>query len=140
MVMKNCLLKSVFILTLAATCLSAACAADNEQVRDRRFGGKRSTWNGFERCDFQCDSRKCIVVVPAAAAQGLPWIWRARFFGHEPQTDIALLEKGFHLVYMDVAGLYGSPKAVEHFKDFKSRVPATGKMELINKAKRKKRK
>jgi len=65
MVMKNCLLKSVLILTLAAACLSAACAADNEQARDRRFGGKRSSWNGFGRCDFHCDSRKCIVVAPA---------------------------------------------------------------------------
>ena len=118
MVMKSCLLKSVFILILAAACLSAVYAADNEQVRDRRFGGNRSTWNGFGRYDFQCDSRKCIVVVPGAAAQGLPWIWRARFFGHQPQTDIALLERGFHLVYMDVAGLYGSPRAVAHWNVF----------------------
>jgi len=118
MVMKNYLLKSVFILTLAAACLPASSAVDKEQVNERCFEGERSAWNGFDRYDFQCDSRKCIVVAPAAAAQGLPWIWRARFFGHQPQTDIALLEKGFHLVYMDVAGLFGSPKAVEHWNAF----------------------
>ena len=33
-------------------------------------------------------------------------MWRARFWGHEPQTDIDLLEKGFHIVYCDVADLY----------------------------------
>jgi len=45
-------------------------------------------------------------------------VWRARFFGHEPQTDLALLEKGFHLVYMDVADLFGSPVAVNHWNAF----------------------
>ncbi|MHC4581756.1 MAG: SGNH/GDSL hydrolase family protein, partial [Planctomycetota bacterium] len=47
-----------------------------------------------------------------------PWIWRARFFGHEPQTDLSLLEQGFHLVYMDVADLFGSPTAVDSWNAF----------------------
>ena len=34
-------------------------------------------------------------------ADGKPWVWRARFFGHEPQFDIAML-KGYHVVYCDV--------------------------------------
>ena len=54
--------------------------------------------------------------MPEEAAHGKPWIWRARFFGHEPQADLALLEKGYHLAYTDVAGLYGSPKAVVYVR------------------------
>ena len=46
-------------------------------------------------------------MVPKTAVEGRPWIWRARFFGHEPQADLALLEKGFHLTYCDVANLFG---------------------------------
>lgn len=45
-------------------------------------------------------------------------MWRARFWGHEPQTDIDLLEKGFHIVYCDVADLYGSDKATERWDRF----------------------
>jgi len=82
------------------------------------FAGKTSTWNGFERHDFVVDGRNCIVVEPKAEAPGRPWIWRARFWGHEPQTDLALLGRGFHLVYMDVADLYGSPTAVRHWNAF----------------------
>ena len=52
------------------------------------------------------------MVVHDKIADGNPWIWRARFFGHEPQTDKALLERGFHVVYVDVSGLWGSPEAV----------------------------
>jgi CubicO group peptidase (beta-lactamase class C family) len=80
-----------------------------------QFPGRRSTWSGFDRYDFKVNGRNCIVVTPSEPARGKPWIWRARFFGHEPQTDIALLNKGFHLVYMDVAGMWGSDEAVAHW-------------------------
>ena len=85
-----------------------------------RFPGERSTWYGFERYDFSTLGFAATVVAPVKlyAQQtngklGRHWIWRARFFGHEPQTDLALLEEGFHLVYADVANLYGSPRAME---------------------------
>ena len=52
------------------------------------------------------------------AAPGRPWIWRARFWSHEPQTDLALLEKGWHLTYSDVGNLFGSPQAVALWDDF----------------------
>ena len=80
--------------------------------------GKTSVWHGYSRYDFTYDTRHCIVVTPKAPAGHRPWIWRARFFGHEPQTDLTLLEKGFHLVYMDVANLFGSPTAVNHWNAF----------------------
>lgn len=77
-----------------------------------RFPGSPSAWHGFERWDFPLEGRACIVVAPKSAAPGRPWIWRARFFGHEPQADIALLGRGFHLAYIDVANLYGNAEAV----------------------------
>ena len=76
------------------------------------FPGEKSTFYSYEMFTFDLDGVKCMVVTPESAAQGKPWIWRARFWGHEPQTDIALLAKGFHVAYIDVAGLFGSPKAV----------------------------
>ena len=82
------------------------------------FEGEKSVWHSFDRYDFNVDGRKCWVIVPTTVAKGRPWIWRARFFGHEPQTDLALLAKGFHVTYCDVSGLYGSPKAVEHWNVF----------------------
>ena len=75
-------------------------------------------FHGFERLDFEHAGRKCIVVKPIRIADGKPWIWRARFFGHEPQTDIALLKAGWHVAYVDVAGLFGSPKAVAIWDEF----------------------
>ena len=82
------------------------------------FPGKKTIWHGYARYTFSRHGRKCIVVVPKEAAPGKPWIWRARFFGHQPQTDLALLARGWHVAYCDVANLYGSPKAVAIWNDF----------------------
>jgi len=73
--------------------------------------GARS-WHGYTRRDTRLNGRQLIVVEPDRPAVGRPWIWRARFFGHEPQTDLALLARGFHLVYADVANLYGNDDAI----------------------------
>ncbi len=77
-----------------------------------------STWEGYSRSDFKVDGRPCILVAPHTAAKGRPWIWRMEFFGHEPQADLALLSKGYHVAYMDVQNMYGAPVALDHLDRF----------------------
>ena len=79
---------------------------------------KKDTWNGFEIHESELNGIPTKVVFPKTANKNRNWIWRARFWGHEPQTDIALLEQGFHLVYIEVGGLFGSPKALKIWDDF----------------------
>lgn len=85
-------------------------------------GEKRSEWHGFARFDFAVADRPCIVVAPKTPAPGFPWIWRTEFFGHEPQVDLALLERGWHLAYMDAKDMYGAPKAMALFGQFYARL------------------
>jgi pimeloyl-ACP methyl ester carboxylesterase len=80
-----------------------------------------SAWNGCERLDFTVGGRAALLVCPKSPAPGAPWIWRPEFFGHEPQADIALLGKGFHVAYIDVQNLYGAPvsmQAMDQFYDY----------------------
>jgi lysophospholipase L1-like esterase/pimeloyl-ACP methyl ester carboxylesterase len=79
---------------------------------------KASSFYGYQRVDFVFSGRQAIVVRPKLVADGMPWIWRARFWGHEPQADIALLERGFHLVYCDVSELYGNDEAISIWNRF----------------------
>ena len=79
---------------------------------------QKQMWNGFEQLKFKVDSRDCLLVVPKQAAANRPWIWRTEFFGHEPQADLALLDKGFHVAYMDVQNMYGAPAALNHMDKF----------------------
>ena len=77
-----------------------------------------SSFYGYSCADFTYMNRHCKVVSPKKVANGQPWVWRARFWGHEPQTDIALLERGFHIVYIDVAELYGNEESVKLWNQF----------------------
>ena len=77
-----------------------------------------SSFYGYSCADFTFKNRNCKVVSPKRVAKGQPWVWRARFWGHEPQTDIALLERGFHIAYMDVAEMYGNDESVKLWNQF----------------------
>ena len=77
-----------------------------------------SSFYGYECIDFTYNNRNCKIVQPKKIVKGMPWVWRARFWGHEPQTDIALLERGFHIVYADVAEFYGNQEAVSIWNQF----------------------
>jgi lysophospholipase L1-like esterase/pimeloyl-ACP methyl ester carboxylesterase len=79
---------------------------------------KVSSFYGYPYAEFTFDGRNCKVTKPKWTAVGHPWVWRARFWGHEPQTDIALLERGFHIVYCDVAELLGNDEAISHWNNF----------------------
>jgi pimeloyl-ACP methyl ester carboxylesterase len=81
---------------------------------------KAGDFHGFVRHDFTPPGigRPAIVVAPWQAAAGRPWIWRARFFGHEPGLDLQLLDRGWHVAHVDVANLYGGPKAMEVWDGF----------------------
>ena len=102
---------------LPVLCLMLSMCAATE-ADDAPFPGERSTWNDFDRYDFEVDGRPVLVVVPDTPAPGQPWVWHGEFFGHKPAPDIALLERGFHVVYMRVPDMLGCPDAVGHWNAF----------------------
>lgn len=87
--------------------------------------GTKLDWHGFDRYDFLMDDatleicpfnasplertgtaappaghHRCILVVPAKAAKGNPWSWRGVYWDHQPQIEIELLRRGFHIAYI----------------------------------------
>jgi pimeloyl-ACP methyl ester carboxylesterase len=93
------------------------------------FQGDKTIWHeGFDRYDFVMDDatgaitpitapasevasfgvdqtlkdgkRRCVVVVPRKAAPGNPWSWRGCYWNHQPQTEVELLKRGFHIAYV----------------------------------------
>lgn len=82
-------------------------------------------WNGYEFQNFKVDGRDGLMVLPKTAAPGKPWIWRTEFFGIDPQADIALLGKGFHVAYVGVSGLFGAPVALDAMDKYYAHVVKT---------------
>ena len=79
---------------------------------------KQSSFYGYDCADFTFKGRSCKIVKPKFTANGHPWVWRARFWGHEPQTDIALLQQGFHIVYCDVVEMLGNDEAIADWDSY----------------------
>ncbi|HKL22127.1 MAG TPA: hypothetical protein VJ904_09990, partial [Tichowtungia sp.] len=110
-------MKTVPLYVTACLFFSAAAASALSHA-GTPWPGTASSFYSFTQYSFKLGEMDCKVVVPKKIAAGRPWIWRARFFGHEPQVDIACLERGFHVAYVDVKGLFGSPEAVARWNAF----------------------
>ncbi|MGV3661890.1 MAG: GDSL-type esterase/lipase family protein [Prosthecobacter sp.] len=83
-------------------------AKSKESVLPRQAG----EWNGYSKQELTIAGKPVTIVAPKTAAPGRPWVWHGEFFGHKPAPDIALLGKGFHIVYMKINDMLGSPGAV----------------------------
>ena len=117
-------LRHTYLLIVMVTLAGVASAA--EEITP--FPGKAGDYHGYVAHRFKFDDCDCTVVEPKAAAPGRPWIWRTEFFDHRPMADLALLEKGFHLVHMVVGNTFGCPTAMKHFEAFHAEL--TGKYKL----------
>lgn len=107
-------------------CLSVAQMTNADEGAALAFDGAKSSWHeGFDRYDYLMDgetlaiapfqrpadekfnigapskgARRCVVICPKTPAPGRPWSWRGCYWDHQPQTEIALLKKGFHIAYI----------------------------------------
>jgi hypothetical protein len=102
--------------------LNGAAAADAPTP----FTGEKSAWHdGFDRYDYLMDDQtleiqpykrpenenfgikdppqgkhRCVVIAPKKAADGNPWSWRGCYWDHQPQAEVELLRRGFHVCYI----------------------------------------
>ncbi|MFI5457934.1 MAG: hypothetical protein ACHRXM_21045 [Isosphaerales bacterium] len=113
-----------FLLVSAACLLIPAQAAVADAYKP--FEGEKSSWHdGFDRYDYLVDEetldiqpfergadekfgikdppqgkRRCAVIVPRRPALGNPWSWRGCYWDHQPQAEVELLGRGFHVAYI----------------------------------------
>ncbi|MCK5860937.1 MAG: hypothetical protein KAH38_00540 [Candidatus Hydrogenedentes bacterium] len=103
---------SVFIVASCILTLWAGIAWGTE------YPGELSQWQGFTCHNFELDGRDCRVVVPAEPAADRPWLLYAAPPEEVSVLDRKLLNKGFHIAYMDVENLYGNTDAVACWNSF----------------------
>ncbi|HAS82144.1 MAG TPA: alpha/beta hydrolase [Verrucomicrobia bacterium] len=78
--------------------------------------GKRSPWLGaFEKYEFEISERPVTVVCPKRPLTGLPWAWKGEFLNAFPKAELALLEAGFHIVYLADPDRFGCPETVRRW-------------------------
>lgn len=107
-------LRTAAVVLLAALGLTGVVRA----AEPKPFPGAPTKWQGFAKHEFKVGEREATVVVPDKALPGRPWVWRGEFFGAFADCDVALVKAGWHLAYLKVPDLFGSPKAVKHWEVF----------------------
>ncbi len=58
----------------------------------------KTEWQGFECLDFQFLGLGAKVVKPKTASNG-KWVLKTEYFGEFPETEIELLNRGYHIAY-----------------------------------------
>lgn len=61
---------------------------------------KESVWNGFRRIDFEFEGMEAILVFPKEANDRRSWMLKTEYFGAFPALELAMLERGWHLAYV----------------------------------------
>lgn len=114
---------------LVLFCLFGLCTVKTSAQILKTFEGEKTSWHGFDRYDYLMDmetmaikhikatpqegtgmndantpkgSIRCIVIVPKTAASGNPCTWRGFYWDHESQSEVELLKRGFHVVYINI--------------------------------------
>ncbi len=77
-----------------------------------------NTYRGYARYDFQMGENPVIIVEPKQPVPGRRWVWRAEFFDAFPGLDLAMLERGWWLAFMNVGNTFGCPSAMQRFDVF----------------------
>lgn len=109
----------VLIFSLNGCCQQRILAdAQNLELNNNSFEGKKSIWKGFVRYDFDFEETTAFVVQPTKAEEGNPWVWRARFPGWHTEMDSILVSEGFHIAYVNTNNQFGSPRAIATWDRF----------------------
>lgn len=79
---------------------------------------KKNPWQDYKRIDLKVDGRNAFIIQPKESDPNKPWLWRARFPTYHPEVDLILLERGFHIAYINTDDMLGSPAALKHWDAF----------------------
>jgi hypothetical protein len=61
---------------------------------------------------FAIDGKPVTLKVPDQPAPGKPWLWVGEFGGHLKTLEDGLVEKGWHVAYVNLSNQFGSPGAM----------------------------
>jgi hypothetical protein len=137
------ILSAICAAGFVGTAFAAEPPAQAINAASTAFTGEKTYWHGFDRYDFVMDEqsvaiqpikaeddekdgikhqiqgqRRCVIVVPKAAAPGNPWSWRGCYWDHQPQTEVELLKRGFHIGYVESSATLKPGRTWEAWYEF----------------------
>lgn len=108
------LMKKFLFQIIIIVCLYNNYAYAQTEITEER----KTAWHHFEKIEFKINGIEAWYVKPKIPIAGNPWIWRAYFPDWHTQMDSILLERGFHVAYVNTNNLFGNLKAMMAWDNF----------------------
>lgn len=70
-------------------------------------------WHGFEKRTFTCCGRQAILVLPKKRNTRGDWALKTEYWDAFPNTEVELLNRGFHLLYLQNRTRFATPQECE---------------------------
>lgn len=87
-------------------------------MNEKALPGIVEDYHGYSLHRFEVGDLEAIIVEPKTPKAGREWVWKAEFFSAFPNFELAMLERGFHLAFLNVGNTFGCPSAMTHFDEF----------------------
>ncbi|MCF6175019.1 MAG: hypothetical protein L3J71_04590 [Victivallaceae bacterium] len=87
-------------------------------MSEKEFPGIVEDYHGYSLYRFDVGGLDAIIVEPKIPKVRRQWIWKAEFFSAFPNFELAMLERGFYLAFLNVGNTFGCPSAMTHFDEF----------------------
>lgn len=75
-------------------------------------------YHDFKTDEFEFSGHQCTVVIPENPRKGNPYIWRAEFLGAFDSVDVEMINRGYHLINIELHDMFGAPEAIEEMYKF----------------------
>lgn len=108
-------LPRLWILVAAMTLAGGHAAAADAAARPEAvvFSPLPPQYAGYEHLGFWIAGRWGWIALPKEPRADRPWVWRPRYNEFARETDVRLLEAGFHVVWVDLPYLLGAPAELD---------------------------
>ncbi len=77
-------------------------------------------WYHSIKRTFIFEGRDAFLIIPNHPLEGNPWIWRAHFPDWHTSMDSILVNRGYHVAYINTNDMYGCPQAMNIWDRFYS--------------------
>lgn len=74
----------------------------------------------FDNCvidKFLFEERECTVVHPTVESNGI-WLWKAEYFDAFPNLEEAMVQRGYHIVFIDHDNRWATPASIDQSARF----------------------
>jgi pimeloyl-ACP methyl ester carboxylesterase len=115
------MLRSVAVLVVMPGAMCWPTPALDDSVSKSGIGKSdigTAEYHGYSMSNFVVNGCNAHLVEPKVPLAGKPWVWRTMFWDAFPSADLALLNAGFHVAFIDVGNTFGCPDAMKHFDAF----------------------